>query len=347
MLLLMRVLLTGMMLVLFPSCLVQTVVRGTWDSPGKPVRLVFPSDHNRHPRSLTEWWYINGHLQTSEGRNYAYGFCLFRVSRFLYAAHVSITDLEEQDFQFDRRFYPARKVSFGANTHIVYNGEQELEMTGPQSLRIRGKVNETVLDLQLQILKAPMLVNGPGFIDMPEGGGSSYYSLTVLPTRGSLQKGGRTEPVTGVSWMDHQWGDYYVRDKGWDWFSLQFEDTTEYNLYSFRTEKGSSAKHYVNILKPEGRLQTYREMQVNYLERWNSPSGTRAYATRWALIIPGTGDTLNIQANMPDQELYPLHPNDMLPVYWEGSCQVVKKTKDGRSIRGIGFAEQFPLRPLK
>lgn len=341
---LLRVLLTGILPVFLSSCFALTDIRGLFSNPHKSNTLEFPGDHGNHPRALTEWWYFNGHLQTAAGKNYAYGFCLFRASRFLYAAHISITDLEEKSFQYERVFYPAKRVSNQTSSRIDYGGEQLIELTGPQTFRVKGRVKDTVLDLELQLVRSPMKVNGNSIIDMPEGGLSSYYSLTLLPTRGSLQKGSHLETVTGISWMDHQWGDYYVRDKGWDWFSIQFEDSTEYNLYSFRNEKGRTRKQCVNILDKMEQLSTYEQLQVEYQESWTSPVSGLSYATRWQLVIPGNGDTLYMQANVPGQELWGATARDFLPDYWEGSCTVWKKTREGRLVKGIGFAEQFPLR---
>jgi predicted secreted hydrolase len=61
------------------------------------------------------------------------------------------------------------------------------------------------------------------------GRASHYYSLTRLRTEGSLIVRGETLPVSGWSWMDHEFGSTELASDqvGWDWWSLQFEDGTE------------------------------------------------------------------------------------------------------------------------
>ena len=80
---------------------------------------------------------------------------------------------------------------------------------------------------------------GTGVIRQSVAGISHYYSATRMRASGTLRVGGRTVPLTGESWFDHQWGDY-ARDPrafNWDWFSCRFDDRTELMGYQFLDRK--------------------------------------------------------------------------------------------------------------
>src|SRR5207249_1293639 len=77
-------------------------------------------------------------------------------------------------------------------------------------------------ELRLRLVddKPPALHHG-GYIDYGIAGGSYYYSRTRLKVTGALRlaqadRGGQAqaergeEPVSGVAWMDHQWGNFVV-----------------------------------------------------------------------------------------------------------------------------------------
>ena len=66
------------------------------------------------------------------------------------------------------------------------------------------------LRLSVEDEKPPALHHG-GYIDYGPPGGSYYYSRTRLRVSGEIQKDdGSSDPVDGLAWMDHQWGNFVV-----------------------------------------------------------------------------------------------------------------------------------------
>ncbi|MBK5270580.1 MAG: hypothetical protein JJE22_06160 [Bacteroidia bacterium] len=302
----------------------------------------FSRDHGSHTRFHTEWWYFNGQLTGPAGKKYSYAFCLFRCFPLLYYAHISFTDETNRSFTFDRKFYPFFKVKFGKQkADVSYGKEQTIEQVGNSEFRIKATLKEINLNLMLALEKPPLLINGNGLIDM-EGGKSFYYSLTRLRTSGNLEIGGCSMPVTGNSWMDHQWGNFHVLNRGWDWFSFQMEDSTEYNLYSFRNKRNKTLKQFVNILDKQNRRTSIPEMSISRMNWWNNKETSNRYTTSWEIILPVRNDTFIVSVKMMNQELFASKTFDFLPSYWEGACTVVKKTANGGTVRGLGYAEQFP-----
>ena len=59
---------------------------------------------------------------------------------------------------------------------------------------------------------------------------------------GTLTDHGQKLSVSGQAWMDHQWGNFVsLTGSGWDWYSIQLDNNTEYMLYVIR----DSQKHPV------------------------------------------------------------------------------------------------------
>jgi predicted secreted hydrolase len=299
--------------------------------------------HFQHPLFLTEWWYVNGHIETKTGKSFAYGFCLFRASPLLYFAHLSLTDLESGEFSFDRVFYPAKKVIFNQKERTISYGDQQLmQQTGLHDFVITGEWKGIKIQLALKNARQPMLSNGNGKIDMPEGGLSYYYSLTRLHTVGWITAGKETYQVSGNSWLDHQWGNFYVRKKSWDWFSFQMDDSTDYNLYSFRDRNDKIARQYINVLDSSGQLYNSDRMLIKKTRMWKNVRTGRRYVTGWELILPERKDTFIVKARKEDQELFDMQGRDFFPSYWEGSCIVEKRSAGGKRVFGRGFSEHYP-----
>ena len=76
----------------------------------------------------------------------------------------------------------------------------------------------------------PPAINGVNGISQKgarAGGASHYYSLTRMPTRGSLTIDGERFEVEGLSWMDHEFGTSFLEaeQQGWDWLSMRSTTT--------------------------------------------------------------------------------------------------------------------------
>ena len=72
------------------------------------------------------------------------------------------------------------------------------------------------------------------------GNASYYYSQPRLRADGMVQVHGTEYPVSGLSWMDHEFSTSVLdQDQiGWDWFSLQFEDGPALMLFQLRERDG-------------------------------------------------------------------------------------------------------------
>lgn len=311
----------------------------------KPIS--FDEDQGEHKSKFTEWWYYNGHLNTDDGKKYGYELCFFRASAFIYFAHIAITDENNQKFYYERKFYSPKTVKAdNKKANIVFDKNGMLQ-TDKFSYKIFGEVNKFKFELNLKMTKGPLLINGNGLIDMPEGKDSYYYSLTKLETTGSLTENGIKKNVKGQSWYDHQWGNFYVMRVGWDWFSFQMEDNTEYNLFSFRNRKDQTLKQYVNVLNKDNKASNSMGFNIQRLDWWTSPFTNDLYVTKWKINVPQRKETFTITAAHPGQEVFPVKKYDIAPSYWEGKCYVEREDENGKIVKGLSYVEHFKyLNPL-
>lgn len=325
----------------------ETVSAGQFSvvpAPPGPRPLNFPRDDGAH-RNLTEWWYYTGHLLTPDQHRYGYELTFFRVLPVVYFAHIAVTDEQAGTFSYSRNFFlPSRTAMAPDHLDIRYQ-DWGARATGPQQYRIWGSVHSFRFSLELRSVRAkPLLIDNDGYLPLASNAFTFYYSRTRLSTEGELDRAGQAFPVRGESWMDHQWGNFApgwpITVAGWNWFSVQMNDGTEYNLFELRPWKGHpSPLRSVNIQRPDGTPEYHDDLQLEKLRVWTSPQTGKAYIVDWRLTIPATGEQLRITADQENQELPRRHAYDIAPNYWEGSCRVVRTSPDGRKTDGVGYTE--------
>lgn len=322
-------------------------------------QFVFPRDHASHPDFKTEWWYYSGHLRSQEGRRFGYQLTFFRVGidpalqeagrsrwavRNLHLAHFAISDLEQRRLLYWERRSRGALESAGASTEMlkVWNGDWSATEEG-KAHRLAAKVEGYAIELSLTPRKPPAIHGRDGVSQKAEGLGraSHYYSLSRMTTSGTLTFPGRTDQVTGASWMDHEFGSNQLTSSqvGWDWFALQLEDGAELMLYQIRHTSGDPDPHSSgSLVHPDGRVEhlSVETFRLEPQEVWKSPKSGGRYPIRWRISIPRYLIDLTVEAAFPDQELDTQESTQV--IYWEGSVSL-SGTARGRSISGIGYLE--------
>ena len=183
------------------------------------------------------------------------------------------------------------------------------------------------VSLRLTDEKPPALHHG-GFIDYGAAGGSYYYSRTRLSVVGAIAQGdGEPVPVSGIAWMDHQWGDFVVAAAGgWDWYSLQLDDGSELMLYVLRSATGETTGVYGSEISHDGTLRDLQPGSVlaEVTGSWTSPHTGAGYPSGWLVTLPD-GARLVLRPQLQDQELW--FPEVAAAgigtmAYWEGAVDV-------------------------
>ncbi|HMQ68482.1 MAG TPA: lipocalin family protein, partial [Ignavibacteria bacterium] len=138
------------------------------------------------------------------------------------------------------------------------------------------------------------------------------------------------------SWMDREWSTSALSDdqKGWDWFALQLDDSTEIMYYQMRKNDGSpDIFSKGTIVDKKGSVKTVIKENVilEVTEYWESPDGVK-YPSGWSLKIPSDNIELKISPAVKDQLM------NVSVRYWEGAVKIEGR-KNGSEIKGRGYVE--------
>ncbi|HUN74234.1 MAG TPA: lipocalin-like domain-containing protein [Steroidobacteraceae bacterium] len=322
-------------------------------------RFEFPQDHGPHPQYRHEWWYFTGHLASPSGARFGFELTFFRVALApppgpadgrrlshwrtsqIYVAHLAITDVQRQQFHSFERYARDALGLAGAQEAPprVWLGDWSLTEGGPErTWSLQARDASYGLRLALRPLGRPVLNGDSGLSiksDTP-GSASYYYSIPRLQARGELTLAGRTVPVSGLAWLDREWGSGSLgpRQQGWDWFALQFADGSALMFYALRDQRGAHDPHSAGTwIASDGSTRALgdREVQIDIEDHWRSAHGDR-YPSRWRVRVPSLALDVTAAPLVADQEL------ETTPRYWEGDVEI-SGTRQGRAISGQGYIE--------
>ncbi len=319
----------------------------------------FPRDHGSHPSYLIEWWYFTGNLQSQSGQAYGYELTFFRrgienkfadenpsrwTVRDVYLAHFAVSDLSNKDFFYDEKISRAAIGKAGAKEGKmkVWIDQWSAVQEGEVIHLIAGK-DDFEIALNLSPAK-PLVIHGTDGIS-PKGDeigeASHYYSFTRLATEGTLVANGEEVAVTGLSWMDHEFGSTLLGNDqvGWDWFSIQLDDGSDYMFYRIREKGGSKdAISSGTVIDPDGtaRHLTAKAFTLTPLSTWKSQQSGAAYPLEWTISVPSEGLVLQSKPALDDQEL--MTKKSTRVTYWEGASRFSGE-KRGKEVTGSGYIE--------
>lgn len=332
---------------------------GTGEEPWKPslpgYGYAFPRDHGQHPEHKIEWWYFTGNAQDAGGRRLGWQLTFFRIGarmspavdspwalRDVWMAHLAVSDVQEGKYHHADRLNRAGPGLAGATPEKVWN-EDWTCVRQADGFVLKAADRDFSLDLELKDGRPPVIHGAEGISQKgaTPGNASHYYSLTRMPTRGSIQVGGRKYEVTGASWMDHEFGTSFLEKgtRGWDWFSAQLDDGSELMLFQLRQEDGRPAPGNAGTLvRADGTVRPLTQADFTLkpgTATWRSPAGG-VYPLEWEISIPGEKLALACKAAMPAQEFRAESTPGL--GYWEGAVDY-SGTAAGRPVTGRGYLE--------
>ena len=331
----------------------------------EPMTFQFPRDHGAHPEYQIEWWYYTGNLRTDDGRAFGYQLTFFRfaltpqmperISHFatnqVYMGHFAVTDAANDEyFCFERRSRGAGGLAgaMGDPTYKVWLENWSATEVEPGVMRLHVASTSDLIEAEPQIglsldlrqTLSPILHGDRGLSQKgPESGNATYYySLVGLETTGEVTINGKTITVTGISWMDHEFGTSFLGEGfvGWDWFSLQLEDGTTLMLYCLRRSDQSCDPETFGgtLVYPDSRqlrLGT-TDFTLTPSRQWTSPESGATYPSDWQITFPELKIVLQVEPLIPNQEFRASF------TYWEGAVRVHGQI-DGAAVNGRGYVE--------
>ncbi len=315
----------------------------------------FPADHFAHPDFRTEWWYYTGNVVDTKGGKFGFELVFFRVAKNreenpnpsawraddVYLAHAALTDIAGKHFYYSERTNRAGPGIAGASAEKaeVWNGNWSAKWTGEKQA-LSAVASDFRFDLHLEPLK-PLVIHGVNGVSQKgdrEGEASHYVSYTRLAVSGNLRLGDEDHLVRGFAWMDQEW---FTEDldptlRGWDWFSVQFENNSELMLYEFRKKDGSIGAHSSGTyIDPSGKAKHLRaeDFKLTPLSYWGK------YPIKWRVEVAGLHINIECQAAVQNQELKTQGTN-----YWEGAVFYSGSGKGSGYLEMTGYDKPVSFR---
>jgi len=322
-----------------------------------PRRFEFPRDHGPHPEFRQEWWYLTGNLDGADGARFGFELTFFRIAltappgtpegadaskwrtRQVYMAHFAVTDVEARSFRFAQKLSREAQGLAGAVGEPLRIWIDDWTLVGGDGRwHIEAAEPGYALALTLEAQGAPVL-NGEAGLSRKSsdpGSASYYYSIPRLAARGVLTHGGKSSSVTGLAWLDREWGSggLGADQTGWDWFALQLEDGSALMFYALRDRDGGRDRYSAGTWMPangEPRPLASDAVRIEALARWQSPAGVR-YPSAWRIAVPSLALELQVRPVIATQELA------TTPRYWEGAVDA-SGTRSGSALGGRGYVE--------
>ena len=315
-------------------------------TPAPEVTVRLPHDEGAHLLDL-EWWYFNGHLATENGQEFSYHFVTFqsvlpsgltpRLAQLSWADHANglhlteekpdVSLLEPLSGEFDLPIAGWRMSGNGDLYHLNFG-------TG-----------DYTVELEAVSQKPAVLHHGAGLVDLGTAGKTYYYSRTRLETSGTVSVSGVSHPVAGVSWMDHQWGDFTTRDIGWDWLSLNLDDGSDLMVSVVWEQAGHKPVSAYGTYIPANSDPVHlpgNDISLDSTGTWTSSVTGAVYPMNWKLRVDSLELDLTLTPSMEEAEFA---LSAFIPmVYWEGSV-VATGTRNGAPVAGRGFVEMVGYAP--
>ena len=337
--------------------------RAAWLSADPDYRLAFPRDHASHPDYRIEWWYYTGNLDAPDGRRFGYQLTFFRVGvdrrpvnpsrwavRDLHMAHLAVTDIAGRRHQVAERLNRDGVGWAGASTetlHVWNDGwSARLDAAagdGAHLLNAASDDGALAVDFRLVPDRPPVLHGAAGYSQKgaETGNASHYYSFTRLRTTGRIVVDGEAFDVSGLSWMDHEFGTSFLEPAqvGWDWFSLQFDDGSDLMVYTMRRDDGApDPRSSGTFVAPDGSITRLAAGDYALVpgRRWTSPASGASYPVAWEIRVPALGIDLDVEATIDAQELQTGESTGV--TYWEGAIDA-RGTREGAPLAGQGYLE--------
>jgi predicted secreted hydrolase len=296
------------------------------------VSIFLPKDDGPH-QAAVEWWKFNGFLRTESGDFFSFYYNVSLANDLVshMVSHASFNNHQTGKHHTAQRKTVKPLMNNTENRFELIQGDW-LMVGGNGNDRLRVVSDEYSFDLNLVATQEPTFHGGNGIILSDISGDSYYYSRTRMATSGTITIGEITERIKGISWFDHQWGDFSVGLFSKDWFGLQLEDGTDVMIYQLRD------KSHRNILKTgsirqNGITKTLLDTDFTLVptEQWTSSNSHITYPIEWTIDIPTKNISVTVQSVHENSEFDATLTS--YNIYWKGPVKI------RGSHTGLGFME--------
>jgi predicted secreted hydrolase len=259
-------------------------------------------------------------------------------------AHFAVTDTAAGRFIARERLARGALGLAGAEADPLRVWVKDWRATGESdgedlTLRLEARDDSLALDLALRATMPHVPQGDRGLDSKGEGRGnaSHYYSMPRLAAAGELTIAGETFAVSGLAWLDREWGTSSLDagTEGWDWFALHLSDGSSLMFYRLRADDGTATRFSSGTLvRADGTRVPLSSTDVTLavIDEWASGATGVRYPVAWRLAVPAADISLEITPYLEQQEL-------ALSVrYWEGAVRAEGRGPGG-ALTGQGYLE--------
>jgi len=170
-----------------------------------------------------------------------------------------------------------------------------------------------------------------------------YFSYTNLKASGTITIDGEQFPVTGTTWMDHEYGFFGggSSDNRVRWLLQDMQLDNGYTISNagiigegYKPEIGVTVDSYATIQNADGSLYYVASIVTPVGALWVSPKTGNGYAQQFLVEIPSFDAELTVSVRVLDQEFAVTGA----PIY-EGIAGV-EGTLEGSTVTGDAWIEQ-------
>jgi predicted secreted hydrolase len=311
------------------------------DQAVMPAFVHLPADQAAHPSFENEWWYVVGHLRS---HGHVFGYEVQIIARSDIAgttapltpaeAIIAITDVTTGQYYSHVFLYPGQ----GTFSSTALNASTpNATLSGPlDDMSLHAAMPAGTIDLTLDATGPALYNDGNGLMPLL-GGSSYYYSLPTLATRGTITENGSSYPVSGLSWLDHQWGNWdWSTLQKWTWMGIQLSNGDRLDLWDGFTS--GSETSFATVLHPDGteELVAVEPLAPGTSGFVTSPATGQRYGTEWKVEIPSVGASLTVTASPKLQEIQAPEAGGI----FEGDSSVSGQYQ-GHPVTGEAYTEQL------
>ena len=307
-----------------------------------PRPFVLPEDHGPHFDYQTEWWYFNGHLTDEDGGRYALHDVVFQVvqlasRRTLYVRQIGLAEASSgRHVSGERLLTREEPLTSEPGSFAIGIGDGAMSGQDGQTYRLIASAEGWTYDLTLTNAAPSLIHDDDGLVDLGEAGVTYYYSRPRLDVTGTLDTGAGPRRVTGLAWLDKQWGNFQPIIVYWDWASIQLDDGMDMMVTNLRGQRQQPIDRYATLRRPGGDVVRIGGDGFAFeplSDTWTSERTGTTYNTRWRVTVPGEGIDVTLEPMVAASEF----ASGLLGVvYWEAGVDVV----DAAGVRvGQGFVE--------
>jgi predicted secreted hydrolase len=293
----------------------------------RPVSL--PRDHGAHTGFGVEWWYTAGTVHGSDGHRYFWFATAWAAPQGV-VSRVNLLDLSTGRTVMQDENSAATPLRAGQ--HVIPVGRFTIALhAGARMGRwVATDTTSTGERLALTLTpQVPYVLHGhQGLIAQGPGARSAYYSQPRLAARGTLVVGARHIALSGLGWLDHQWGNFtQAGSLRWNWFACQMHDGRDLMLYEFLDAHDQpSGVAAGTLVRRAGTVVHLHTFTVTPLSGWVHPARARSrYPLGWRVDVPAAGLAITLHSLTRAGFI----ANTLVPSFWEAPAAITRGPAGG------------------